>query len=133
MPGIDLNNSLLINWRQKGICKLILHWSPCRCLCYDHLTYISSYLLGRPSRDLQWIFWFGIGCKWSKNSLTWYYDKKRGKKGYTDILTCIFRASQENSISRPNASYFSDHFDRSGLSSKTCSIYTKLCSNRLLH
>lgn len=30
----------------------------------------------------------------------------------------MFLASQENSISRPNALYFSDHRDRSGLSSR---------------
>jgi len=24
---------------------------------------LVSYLLGRPSRDRQWIFWFGVGCK----------------------------------------------------------------------
>lgn len=37
-----------------------------------------------------------------------------------NILTCIFRASQEYSKSRPNASYFNDHRDRSGLSSNIC-------------
>lgn len=35
------------------------------------------------------------------------------------VLTCIFRASHENSISRPKALYLSDHRDRSGLSSNT--------------
>lgn len=36
--------------------------------------------------------------------------------------TCILRASQENSILRPNALYFNDHFERSGLSSKICAM-----------
>lgn len=45
------------------------------------------------------------------------------------IFSCIFRASQENSISRPNALYFKDHRDRSGLSGNICengsNIYIK--------
>lgn len=28
------------------------------------------YLLGRPSSDLQWIFWFGIGCKYTRQRVT---------------------------------------------------------------
>lgn len=43
---------------------------------------------------------------------------KEWNKLSTLSSTCIFRASQENSISRPNASYFSDQRDVSGLSSK---------------
>lgn len=46
-------------------------------------------------------------------------NKEFELKAWYMILTCIFRASHENSISRPKALYLSDHRDRSGLSSNT--------------
>lgn len=38
------------------------------------------------------------------------------------VFSCILRASQAYSISRPNALYFKDHRDSSGLSGNTCEM-----------
>jgi len=50
-----------------------------------------------------------------------------GKKNYSirlGIFSCILRASQENSISRPKALYFKVHRERSGLSGSICGTNT---------